>query len=517
MSSQNIYFTTPIYYVNDTPHIGHAYTTVVTDILARYHRLFGYNTYFLTGTDEHGQKVENKAKELQRDPQEYVNETVLRFQEVWKELNVQHDHFMRTTFPTHKLGVQRAMQELFDKGDIYSASYEGWYCVSDEIFFTEKDVTDGKCPNGHTLQKITEKNYFFKMSKYQKQLVDYIESHPEFIQPEFRKNEVLGFLRKPLEDLCISRPKARLSWGIELPFDKDYVTYVWFDALLNYATAIGYKQDGSQEKFEKFWPVAHHIIGKDILNTHAVYWTTMLFALQIPLPKMIFAHGWWLTADNAKMSKSTGVVVKPLDMKNIVGVDPLRYFLARDIFFGNDAQFSKDLVIQRVNSELANNFGNLVSRSTNLVCKYFDGKVPEVSENSPETVQLSKIASQTAQKLKADILQLQPNLAIGHVVDLLTEANRYLENRAPWKSAKTDLKMTAETLYAALETLRIAGILLSPVMPTKTQQVLERVGWTTEPRFEDALHWGLLKPGATVTMGDPLFQRVEIEKTTQSS
>lgn len=509
--TNSIYFTTPIYYVNDTPHIGHAYTTVVTDILARYHRLFGYETYYLTGTDEHGQKVQNKAKELERDPQEYVDEMVVRFQDVWKELNVQYDHFMRTTFPYHKSGVQKAMQELFDKGDIYSATYEGWYCVSDEIFFTEKDIVEGKCPNGHTVQKILEKNYFFKMSKYQQQLIQYIEEHPEFIQPEFRKNEVLGFLRKPLEDLCISRPKARLSWGIELPFDKDYVTYVWFDALLNYATAVGYKQDGQSEQFEKFWPVVHHVIGKDILSTHAVYWTTMLFALKIPLPKMIFAHGWWLTSDNAKMSKSTGVVVKPLDMKNIVGVDPLRYFLARDIHFGNDAQFSKDLVIQRINSELANNLGNLVSRSTNLVSKYFDGKVPEVNDPTPETVTLSKLASQTAQKLKADILTFQPNLAIGHVVDLLTEANRYLENRAPWKSAKTDLKMTAETLYAALETLRIAGILLFPVMPTKTLEVLERVGWTNTPKFEDALHWGLLKPSAKVTMGEPLFQRI-VEK-----
>ncbi len=509
----NIYFTTPIYYVNDTPHIGHAYCTVVTDILASYHRLFGYNTLFLTGTDEHGQKVENKAKELQRDPKEYVDEMVVRFQDVWKELNVKNDIFMRTTYPTHINGVQRAMQELFDKGDIYSASYEGWYCVSDEIFFTEKDVVDGKCPNGHSLQKITEKNYFFKMSKYQNQLIQYIEDNPKFIQPDYRKNEVLGFLKKPLEDLCISRPKARLSWGIELPFDKDYVTYVWFDALLNYATAIGYKQDGDQEKFKTFWKEAHHIIGKDILSTHAVYWTTMLMALQIPLPKMIFAHGWWLTSDNAKMSKSVGPVVKPLDMKDIVGVDPLRYFLARDIYFGNDAQFSKDLVIQRVNSELANNFGNMVSRTTNLIVKYFNGKVPDVNDLSPDTVSLSRLASDTAPKLKASLLKFEPNIGIGHVVELLTEANRYLENRAPWKSAKTDLKMTAESLYAALEVIRISAILLSPVMPVKTLEVLERIGWNEKPKFEDALHWGLLKPGTAVTMGEPIFQRV-VEKPT---
>ncbi len=504
-----IYFTTPIYYVNDVPHIGHAYTTVVTDILSRYYRLIGYDTYFLTGTDEHGQKVQNKAKELERDPQEYVDEMVVRFQDVWRELNIQNDQFIRTTSSFHKDGVQKALQELFDKGEIYATEYEGQYCVSEEIFYTNKDITAGKCPQGHPVQTISEKNYFFKMSKYQTRLVEYIEANPDFIRPDYRRNEVLGFLRKPLEDLCISRPKSRLSWGIELPFDREYVTYVWFDALMNYATAIGYNNPGRKAEFDKYWPHSCHIIGKDILSTHAVYWPCMLMALGLPLPQMIFAHGWWLTSSNEKMSKSKGPVVRPLDMKNIVGIDPLRYFLARDIYLGNDAQFSEDLVIARVNSELANNLGNLLSRSLNLVDKYFESKVPSVKEEAADTVQLAKFASQCAQKVKAEILKFSPNTAIGHVVDMLTEANRYLEQRSPWKSAKTDVNSAAEPLYASLECLRIAAILLHPVMPVKMSELLARIGWNMTPKFEDALHWGLLTAGISVTKGDPLFPRVE--------
>jgi len=513
MNESTIYLTTPIYYVNDTPHIGHAYTTVVTDILARYHKLFGYETFFLTGTDEHGQKVQTKAKEREVEPQVHVDEMAPRFIEEWKNLNISYDIFMRTTFPFHKNGVQKALQELFDRGEIYSASYTGWYCVSDEIFYTEKDLLDGRCPNGHSVNKIEEKNYFFKMSKYQNDLIQYIEQHPDFIRPEFRKNEVMGFLKKPLEDLCISRPKSRLSWGIELPFDTDYVTYVWFDALLNYITAIGYGDPTKEENFKKWWSGAVHVIGKDILSTHAVYWTTMLMALRIPLPQHIQAHGWWLTKDNSKMSKSSGNAIKPLDVKNIIGVDALRYFLARDIYLGSDSQFSLELVINRVNTELANNLGNLLSRSTNLVAKYFNGQVPDVTEFQPDTVVLEEMSSQTVRSLKQDILKFSPNTAIGHVVDLLSEANRYLEMQAPWKTAKTDLAAAAEALYASLEVLRISAILLSPVMPEKMEDLLKRVGWNKKPEFEDALHWGLLKKGAPVEKGDILFPRIDLEKT----
>jgi methionyl-tRNA synthetase len=416
---------------------------------------------------------------------------------------------MRTTYPYHIKAVQDALQKLQDRGDIYTQTYGGWYCVSEEIFFTEKDVHDGKCPNGHAVSHVAEKNYFFKMSKYQQPLIDYIHAHPDFILPTYRKNEVLGFLRQPLEDLCISRPKSRLSWGIELPFDKDYVTYVWFDALMNYATALGINQPAREKEFERIWPHALHLIGKDILTTHAVYWPTMLMAMNVPMPKTIFAHGWWLTEGNQKMSKSAGPVVKPLDMKNVVGVDPLRYFLARDISLGNDAQFSQDLVIARVNAELANNLGNLLSRSTNLVSKYFGDRVPPSTPSRESSRALAQSATAVAEKVRAEILALAPNVAIGHVVDLLNEANKYLEEMAPWKTAKTDLAVTGEVLYTALEVLRIAGILLQPVMPSKMSELLTRVGWPSAPAFDDAKKWGLLKEGAPVQKGEPLFPRVE--------
>lgn len=506
------YITTPLYYVNSSPHIGNSYPTTVADILARYHRLFGNEVFFLTGTDEHGQKVQNKAKELNKDTQQYVDEMAQRFIDIWKELNINYDYFMRTTYDYHKLAVQKALKELYDKGDIYSATYEGWYSVSDEIFYTEKDLVNGLAPTGSSVQKIEEKNYFFKMSKYQNALIQHIEKNPDFIRPDYRRNEVLGFLRKPLEDLCISRPKSRLSWGIEIPFDKDYVTYVWFDALLNYATAVGYQDDSKKDHFEAWWPQAVHLIGKDILNTHAVYWTTMLLALQIPLPKTIFAHGWWLSANNEKMSKSKGNVIQPLDVRNIIGTDGLRYFLARDVYFGNDAQFSLELVISRINSELANNLGNLLNRSTNLVSKFFDSSVPDPQDYSSATASLSEKAQKVAPLLKEDILKYSANTAIGQVVDLLNDANKYLEQQAPWKQVKTDLPAAAQSLYAALECLRIAGILLHPVMPEKMNELLLRIGWDKEPMFEDALHWGLLKPGVKVQMGEPLFPRIDLDK-----
>jgi methionyl-tRNA synthetase len=495
--------------VNDVPHIGHAYCTVVADVLARFHKLFGHDVFFLTGTDEHGQKVQQAAQKRGMEPQAHVDDMVKRWEAAWRDLNIEYDFFVRTTMPFHKKVVQDCLQELFDKGEIYSQEYEGLYSVSEEIFYTEKDLVNGKTPLGNEVQLVKEKNYFFKMSKYQERLIKHIQDNPKFIQPEFRKNEVLGFLRQPLQDLCISRPKARMSWGIELPFDSDYVTYVWFDALLNYASSVGLKQSDKKEMFERFWPSVTHLLGKDILTTHAVYWPTMLMALGISLPKSMFAHGWWLMGENQKMSKSLGNVVSPLDAKNIVGVDGLRYFLTRDIFLGNDAQFSFDLVISRVNSELANNLGNLLSRSLNLIEKYFDGKIPEPKWDAEASKALVDVARQVPQKLKADIETMSPNTAVGHVIEMLTAANKYMEERAPWKMAKDDLAGAAETLYNSVETLRIAAILLTPVMPVKMNELLKRIGWTSKADFKDALSWGLLKSGTSITKGEPLFPRVE--------
>lgn len=502
------YITTPIYYVNDTPHIGHAYTTIVADVLTRYHRLFGEESLFLTGTDEHGQKVQNAAKARGLDPQVHVDEMMEQFKSIWGELDVQYDIFMRTSFPYHKEVVQKCLKDLFDRGEIYSAEYEGWYSVSEEIFYMEKDLINGKSPMGKEVTKITEKNYFFKMSKYQDRLIQYIEEHPDFVRPEGKRSEVLGFLQKPLEDLCISRPKTRLSWGIELPFDRDYVTYVWFDALLNYASAIGYQQGGAKEAiFKKWWPHVVHLIGKDILTTHTVYWPTMLMALGVPLPKTVFAHGWWLTDSGGKMSKSEGPVVSPLEMRNIVGVDPFRYFLTRDIYLGNDARFSKELVISRINTELANNLGNLLSRTLNLVHKFFEGKVPPADQSLAETKELIKQALGLPTAVKTRIEAMEPNLAIEEVVNLLTATNRFIDTIAPWKTAKENLPVAGECLYTCLEILRISAILLSPVMPQKMAELLAQLGLNANPNYSETTFGGL-QSGVPVPVPSPLFPRI---------
>ena len=386
------FITTPIYYVNDNPHIGHAYTTILCDVLARYHRIFGHKVFFLTGTDEHGQKIAKSASKKNLPPKQHADNMVINFQNIWKELEIKEDFFIRTTMDFHKESVQKALTELWDKKEIYQKSYEGWYSESEEVFYPEKDLIDGKTPMGHSVELIKEENYFFKMSKYQDKLIDHIRSNPKFIMPEYRKNEILSFLKKPLGDLSISRPKSRLTWGIEVPFDTSHVTYVWFDALLNYATAVGYKNNRSNE-FEKIWPEVMHVIGKDILMTHAVYWPTMLMALELPLPKTIFAHGWWLTDDDEKMSKSKGKVVSPLDLKNTIGVNGLRYFLLRGMNLGQDAKFSYDLAVNKVNTELANNLGNLLSRVTKLIHKHFKGQILPPKNTKLEGTEIFKKSS----------------------------------------------------------------------------------------------------------------------------
>ncbi len=500
------YITSPIYYVNDKPHIGHAYTTVLTDIFHRYYKLFGEKSFFLTGTDEHGQKIQSTAEKNGITPLEQANRTVIRFQKAWQDLNIQPSFFIRTTMDFHKTFVQDCLQDLWNKGEIYLKEYEGLYCVSEEIFYTKKDLIDGKTPQGNKVEKIKETNYFFKMSNYQNKLIDYIHKYSDFICPESRKNEVLGFLKKPLNDLCISRPKSRLHWGIELPFDKNFVTYVWFDALLNYISGIGgYKQN---EQFDLYWPEVTHLIGKDILTTHCVYWPTLLMALELPLPKKIFAHGWWLI-QNEKMSKSKGNFIDPLDIKDTVGIDGLRYFLARDISLGNDAQFSPELVVARVNAELANNLGNLWSRTSNLINKYFNSRCPHVLDLSANSKQLQRQALETADKVKAEILKMAPNLAIGHVVDLLTATNTYLEREAPWKKTKTS--EMDESLYCALEVIRIAVTLLSPVIPQKSKQILQRLSLKESQTFQNAKIWNVLTPDHIIIKGEPLFPRVDLE------
>lgn len=516
------YFTTPIYYVNDAPHIGHAYTTIVADVLARYHRLFNDETYFLTGTDEHGQKVETAAKKRNLAPQDHCDDMVKNFEKIWAELNISNDIFMRTTFPYHKQAVQACLQKLWDAKEIYAEDYEGWYSVSEEIFYTEKDLVNGKTPQGNEVVKIKEKNYFFKMSKYQEWLIDYIQKNPDFIQPESKKNEVLGFLRKPLHDLCISRPKSRLSWGIELPFDKDYVTYVWFDALLNYPTAVGLEQNEKAADFKKWWGEgsgagnAVHLLGKDILMTHAVYWPTMLKALGVAQPRTIFAHGWWLTDSGEKMSKSKGAVVRPLDVKDMVGVDPLRYFLTRDIIFGSDAAFSVDLVLSRVNSDLANNLGNLFSRSVSILEKNCGGTVPEYSvDKVPGSKALQASVEKLPALVKSKINSFEPQAAVEEIMGVLTETNKYFSDSAPWNLFKTDAEKGKEVLYMTLESLRLCAVLLQPVMPTKMRELLTALGSGHALTWEKdvAGGFGRLKPGTKIEKPAPLFPRVEAPKT----
>ncbi|MBL7192091.1 methionine--tRNA ligase [bacterium] len=485
------YITTPIYYVNDEPHLGHAYTTILADVLKKYHRKLGEETYFLTGTDEHGQKVQEAADKYGVTPLEHCDKMALRFRNLWTKLQIENDDFIRTTEERHLIEVKKILQYIMDKGKIYADEFEGWYCVSDERFWTEKDLKEGNCPLcGREVRQMSERNYFFKMSEYQDWLIDHINSHPEFILPEHRRNEVLGFLRQPLKDLCISRPKSRLSWGIDLPFDADYVTYVWFDALLNYYSAV---------KAKGLWPADVHLIGKDILTTHCVYWPIMLKAADLQLPRTIFAHGWWLI-EAEKMSKSRGNVVKPLELADRYGVDSFRYFLMRDMAPGQDASFSEAMMVNRINTDLANDFGNMLSRVTRLIKVNFNGLTPE-GDDSPEWREL---AESVILSVKESIENFRLDEALKAAMNLIVRANRYLEETAPWKLVKTDKKSAGAVLYNALEALRLSASLLEPVMPNKMRETLNRMN-----NGDAEWRWGVLKPGTKIEMGDALFPRIE--------
>lgn len=517
--SNSFYVTTPLYYVNDRPHIGSAYTTLIADMIAMYHRMKGDDVFFLTGTDEHGQKVQQAAEKNGISPQEHCDIYATRFRELWSYFNLSFDDFIRTTEERHENVVTRVLQDLFDRNEIYKDTYEGWYSVADELFITDKDYEEGTYRD---VRRISETNYYFKMSKYQDKLIAYIKDNPDFIRPENRKNEIMGFLKQPLKDLCISRPKERLSWGIELPFDKDYVTYVWFDALLNYVTAPGYLQD--DERFQKIWP-AVHLIGKDILTTHCVYWPTMLMAAGIPLPKTIFAHGWW-TAEGQKMSKSLGNFI---DLETIqmhcdnVGKDVYRYYMAKEGPLFSDSDFSKERFYQTYNTDLANNFGNLVNRIFKLIKKNFNGIIPDYNKKINTYIEfgdekytvtdffekfLNKGSIELIEKVYNELDHLNINAIADHIISYVSRINNYLELTEPWKLAKTDLDATATVLYTALASLRFSASLLYPLLPEKMTEFFSMLNNGDTPGT--LLKWNELKSGVELGEMKALFPRFDM-------
>jgi methionyl-tRNA synthetase len=522
-ADNTFYITTPIYYVNDVPHIGHAYTTIAADVLARYRRLRGYDVFFLTGLDEHGQKVQQAAAKAGIDPQSHCDRLAPQFKTLWNRLEISNDAFIRTTDAGHQSIVQQYLQELFDKQLIYRGSYTGWYCTFDERFWTEKDVENGLCPDcRRPVEQISERNYFFKMGLYQDRLIDYIKTHNRFVRPESRRNEVLGFLQtQKLGDLSISRPKSRLSWGIELPFDKDYVTYVWFDALVNYLSALQYKLP--TPSVARYWPADIHLVGKDILTTHAVYWSTILMALNLPLPKTIFAHGWW-TVDGEKMSKSRGNVVDPNAMAEVYGVDPFRYFLLREVPFGQDGDFSEHALAKRINSDLANGVGNLLSRTLTMIERNCAGTIPTVpsdyldgddaQKKYPLLVQARESFLTLGRHLDELFDGFEFNTFLLRVASRVSDVDTFIDRYEPWKLAKAPDKQPElhAVLYSAAECLRIVSLCLYPVMPGTAQRIAEQLGLNVDfctPLLHSTIEWGQLQGGTKIRKGPPLFPRVE--------
>ncbi|HEX7373034.1 MAG TPA: methionine--tRNA ligase [Thermodesulfobacteriota bacterium] len=513
---KRVYFTTPIYYVNAEPHIGHAYTTIVADVLNRFYKLAGYETFFLTGTDEHGDKVAQAARAAGETPQAYADRISGLFRALWPKLNITPNRFIRTTEEAHKKVVQHILQKVYDAGDIYFGEYGGLYCRGCERFLTEKELVEGKCPDhGTEPQFIKEKNYFFRMSKYRQWLIDHIQAHPDFIRPERYRNEVLAFLSEPLEDLCISRPKSRLEWGISLPFDSDYVTYVWFDALINYLTGVDYP---GGERYERFWPVCQHLIAKDILKPHAIYWPTMLKAAGIAPYHHLNVHGYWIVSES-KMSKSRGNIVKPLDLKDKYGLDAFRYFLLREMAFGLDSSFSETALVGRINADLANDLGNLVSRTLAMVEKYRHGKVPQTGMLTEKDLELQasvlKVAGE-AEKLVGELAFHRFLISIWEVINL---ANKYIDEMAPWALAKDPAKAGRldTVLYQLLEILRFTAVLISPFMPHTAEKILAQLGIAdaASQNLAGLKEWGGLKPGGGVRKGESLFPRVEEEIKTE--
>ncbi len=508
---KRFYITTPIYYVNDVPHIGHAYTTLACDVLARYKRARGYEVFFLTGTDEHGQKVEKAAHTKGETPLELADRVMKRFQALWEKLNISNNDFIRTSQERHKKGVRALFELIQGRGDIYLGEYEDWYCTPCETFWTELQLHDGNCPDcGRPTEKLKEESYFFRMSKYQQALLDHIEANPEFIQPRSRRNEIVNFVKEGLRDLSISR--TTFSWGIPVPGNEKHVVYVWFDALTNYITALGYPDD-PQGNYKKFWPVDVHVIGKDILRFHTVYWPTFLLAAGLPLPKKVFAHGWW-TVEGQKMSKSLANVVEPNMLVDKYGVDAIRYFLLREVPFGLDGDFSHSALVHRINSDLANDLGNLVSRSTAMLAKYFDGVLPAAA--ATDAVDTAFIAHFPQAVTAVDTLmgELAFNKALQAIWELVSAANKYIDDTAPWALAKKeeDRPRLGRVMYNLLEAVRLVGLLVGPFMPETAARIAAILGGDPQDlTITGRDGWGGLAAGTRIEKAAPLFPRIETE------
>lgn len=502
------YATTPIYYVNAEPHIGHAYTTILVDVATRFHRLKGDDAYFLTGTDEHGEKVQKAAEAAGMSPQAYTDQVAGKFRTTWDDLDIHYDEFIRTTEARHKEVVQQVLQRVYDNGDIIFGEYGGLYCVGCERYYTEKELEDGRCPQHDIkLEYRSEENYFFRMEKYRLWLREQLEDNPEFIRPERYRNEVLGILREPIGDLSISRPRARVPWGIPLPWDENHVTYVWFDALVNYYSAL--KSQGLEARY---WPHAEHFIAKDILKPHGVFWPTMLKSAGLPLYQHLNVHGYWLT-DTGKMSKSRGNVIRPLDLKDKYGNDAFRYYLLRDMTFGLDATFSEVGLAERINSDLANDLGNLLNRTLGMLKKYRDGVIPEAGRQEPIDEALQASFTSLPQEISDMIDRLQFDRTIEKTLEAVRKANKYISEAKPWELAKDDaLSGRLDTvLYQCVEALRCASILLEAVIPEKARELRAQLGLEgTSFLLEDAARWGLTPPRTQTQPGPPLFPRVDM-------
>lgn len=510
MNQKQFYITTPIYYPSDKLHIGHAYCTTIADTIARYKRLAGYDVFFLTGSDEHGQKIQRKAQETGVTPIQYVDKIVASFKNLWEKLNISNDDFIRTTEQRHYEVVQAIFQKIYDQGDIYKSAYEGWYCTPCETFWLERQLSDGKCPDcGRPVELLKEESYFFRMSKYQDRLLKHIEEHPDFIQPVSRRNEMINFIKNGLEDLCVSR--TTFDWGIPVPFDHKHVVYVWFDALTNYITAAGYLHD--RDKFAKYWPADIHLVGKEIVRFHSIIWPIILMALDLPLPKQIYGHGW-LIVEGDKMSKSKGNVIDPIGLIDEFSADAIRYYLLREIALGMDGNFSREALINRINADLANDLGNLLHRTLGMIGRFNAGVIHEPETTDEIDQELITLARETAANYEKLLDHIDINTAIKQVWALISRTNKYIDETAPWALAKNpDQKGRLHTvLYNLAETLRIVAILISPFMPNTAPKIWSQLGLGSDlsgVSLDDAQGWGRLPAGTKVSHPEPIFPRIE--------